>query len=533
MKLFKSLLLASATGLVAVSGASAADLGAKKPSPVEYVRACYNPLWGTSGGFIIPGTQTCLRVFGQARFDYGWVQQFSRSASASGWRGGMSVGLDAITPSEYGNVRAFAAIGAVYRSGNQFSGTNTRQGTAFAGNFPAATGSAGQTEINYTGFIQFAGFTMGRTASFFRTVGQPAEIIGLTWMSGPGNVTTIAYTAQLGNGFLATIALEDPTIRRFGVASRSGVASIAGNAFAAPVGAIVAPNSFAAAGFGVAPTVITGPLAASSPILNAAGYTAGNVNQIGNRMPNVIASLRVDQAWGSAELSGMLNEVGVVGNLLNEAGGRFTPGSRFGFAVNGALKINLPMLAAGSNLTLNGVYSEGNLSAVLSNGGGNLFQGINVGGLAVVTPDATVSQFGLGGGLRLTKAWGVTAGLQHFWTPTVSSAIFGSYAQVDVANVPLTLADSLRDFRLLTLGVNTVWQPVRGLNIALEGAWVRMDIQGRAYDVNKNVANVAVGGPAALLAPGATGCNIFTGVGCRVKGSDSQFQARLRVTRDF
>ncbi len=111
MKLFKSLLLASATGLVAVSGASAADLGAKKPSPVEYVRACYNPLWGTSGGFVIPGTQTCVRVFGQARFDYHFQQQFARGSAVVGFRGGAIVGLDAITPSEYGNVRAFAQVG--------------------------------------------------------------------------------------------------------------------------------------------------------------------------------------------------------------------------------------------------------------------------------------------------------------------------------------------------------------------------------------------------------------------------------------
>jgi hypothetical protein len=512
MKLFKSLLLASATGLVAVSGASAADLGAKKPSPVEYVRACYNPLWGTSGGFIIPGTQTCLRVFGQARFDYNYSQQFIRTASVSGYRGGMTIGLDAITPSEYGNVRAFATIGAVYRSGNQFSGTNIRQGTAFGGTFPTGTNSAGQTEINFSGFIQFAGFTLGRTSSFFRTVGQPSEIIGLTWMSGPGQVTTAAYTAQLGNGFLATIAIEDPTIRRFGITAQS-LAFQNGAVFSANVPAV---------------------LGALPGFFNPAGAPVNaNILQIGNRMPNVIASLRVDQAWGSAELSGILNEVGVVGNVpvFSPVAGAFagfaSPSTRYGFGVNAGLKINLPMIAAGDNLTLNAVYSQGNLSAALSNGLGNLNQAVNTGGVASLPVDATVSQ--ITGNLSLTTAWAVSAGFQHFWTPTLSSTIFGSYAHVDVRNQPVLVTDTLRDFTLLTLGLNTVWQPVRGLNIALEGAYVRQDVQGRMVDVNKN-SFFGQNGATGIAFPG---CNVVTGVGCRLKSNDAALTARLRITRDF
>ena len=59
MKLVKSLLLGSATALVAVSGASAADLGVKKPAAVEYVKVCNT--YG-AGFFFIPGSNTCLKV---------------------------------------------------------------------------------------------------------------------------------------------------------------------------------------------------------------------------------------------------------------------------------------------------------------------------------------------------------------------------------------------------------------------------------------------------------------------------------------
>ncbi|MDF2369224.1 MAG: porin [Rhizobiaceae bacterium] len=62
----KSLLLGSAAALFAVSGASAADaIIAAEPEPVEYVRVC--DAFGT-GYFYIPGTETCLKISGFARF---------------------------------------------------------------------------------------------------------------------------------------------------------------------------------------------------------------------------------------------------------------------------------------------------------------------------------------------------------------------------------------------------------------------------------------------------------------------------------
>lgn len=493
MKLFKSLLLASATGLVAVSGASAADLGAKKPSPVEYVRACYNPLWGTSGGFVIPGTQTCVRVFGQARFDYHWQQQFTRGAAPSGFRGGAIVGLDAITPSEFGNVRAFAQVGLVYRSGNQRTGTGTRQGTFVDGTFAGGLPAQGGTETVFSGFIQFAGFTMGRTASFFDPFFVP-EVIGNTFRSAPGNVNQIAYTAALGNGITATVAVEDPTPRRFPVVA--GLASF-NNGVVVPV----------------------------------------NVAQGGIAVPNFVAAVQVDQAWGSAKIAGALTNVRpnytVGGPLLVgfpapnvivpglAAGTGAIPSTKYGFAVMGALKINLPMLAAGDNFVITGAYGEGALSYIFSNQFGGSISGQTIGGYGPFVGDAIVDP--VTGGTKLTKAWAVAAGFQHFWTPTLSSTIFGSYAQYDqpgsnvgVFGAPfLGLANTnpARDSTFWSVGVNTIWQPVRGLNIAGEVAYLTIDPKGRLIDVNRSGG--IIGGVVAT------------------KGSESVWQARLRVTRDF
>ena len=67
MKLMKSLFLSSAAGLVAMSGAQAADLPLKGKA-VEYVKIC--SLYG-AGFYYIPGTDTCIKLGGYIRADMG------------------------------------------------------------------------------------------------------------------------------------------------------------------------------------------------------------------------------------------------------------------------------------------------------------------------------------------------------------------------------------------------------------------------------------------------------------------------------
>src|SRR6478672_4143247 len=65
MNMIKSLVLGSAAGLIAMSGAQAADLPVKAKA-VEYVRIC--SLYG-AGFFYIPGTDTCIKIGGYLRVD--------------------------------------------------------------------------------------------------------------------------------------------------------------------------------------------------------------------------------------------------------------------------------------------------------------------------------------------------------------------------------------------------------------------------------------------------------------------------------
>ena len=67
MNLTKSLILGSAAGLIAMSGAQAADLPVKAKA-VEYVKIC--SLYG-AGFYYIPGTDTCIKLGGYLRVDMG------------------------------------------------------------------------------------------------------------------------------------------------------------------------------------------------------------------------------------------------------------------------------------------------------------------------------------------------------------------------------------------------------------------------------------------------------------------------------
>jgi len=68
MKMVKSLLLVSAAGVVAVSGAQAADLPVKA-KPVEYVKVC--SLYG-AGFYYMPGTDICVKWGGYVRWQKSW-----------------------------------------------------------------------------------------------------------------------------------------------------------------------------------------------------------------------------------------------------------------------------------------------------------------------------------------------------------------------------------------------------------------------------------------------------------------------------
>ena len=81
MKMIRNVILGSAAGLVAMSGAQAADLPVKAKA-VEYVRIC--TLYGT-GFYYIPGTDTCIKLGGYLRAETVFNATISTPRTADSW----------------------------------------------------------------------------------------------------------------------------------------------------------------------------------------------------------------------------------------------------------------------------------------------------------------------------------------------------------------------------------------------------------------------------------------------------------------
>src|SRR5947209_11680979 len=233
MKMVKSLILGSAAGLVAMSGAQAADLPVKAKA-VEYVRVC--SLYG-AGFFYIPGTDTCIKLGGYVRVDMGVNTNnvFTGNYSAPGglgnrftnaytWRSREDLNIDTRTATEYGVVRTFFDATFTWTD-DSFSGSGTNAlGTVYSQ--LGATGSgvannatsgavAGGTLGVYYAFIQFAGFTIGKAVSPFSApwANYPGNLYDAL-VGGGGTITGVnqfVYTAQFGDAVSGTIGFQDPT----------------------------------------------------------------------------------------------------------------------------------------------------------------------------------------------------------------------------------------------------------------------------------------------------------------------------------
>jgi hypothetical protein len=398
MKMVKSLLLGSAAGLVAVAGAQAADLPVKA-KPVQYVKIC--SLYGV-GFYYIPGTDMCIKIGGWVRAEYGWGQNGNfawgwannnvnnRSTNNSDFRARGYITADARNQTEYGTVRGYIAVGL---SENEHGG-DVSASNAFSAN---------------RAFIQWAGFTFGRAQSFFDFYSSPATAYWGAYPSsdtGDGGWFVMAYTAQFGNGFSATIAAEAP--RRTQILNIDGLSP--------------------------------GWAAGSTSIAQSFAFPGGAYG--GFQTPDVVANLRIDQAWGSAQIMGALHVVNAQyydGNgVNNKASGH--PDDALGFAVGGGVKVNVPMIGQGDYFQMQVNYTQGALRYIFqtpnSNWGFAEGDHVTFGPLSDAVFGGSLAA-GTATDLELTTAWNVNAAYEHFWNPRWRTSLYGGYAQVsynDAAN---------------------------------------------------------------------------------------------------
>ncbi|SDR63370.1 Porin subfamily protein [Rhizobiales bacterium GAS113] len=544
-KFINSLLVGSVACLAAATGTQAADLATRKAAPVDYVRICavHGP-----GFFYIPGSDTCIRIGGRARFEYVYKQGYNKQDDLSSFRALGRIAVDARTQTDFGLLRAFVRVDFTRDSGSYFgSGSGQRDGSKItfqgsAGTFPSfsAADTAGnklQTGIFINrAFVQWGGVTAGRVQSFFDFYPDNDNWFGIR---GSDALTqALAYTYTFASGFSATLSIEDPKERQINpVAGFAAVASGGINP------AVATPN------FVINYPFIFSPFAA--PMLSPAG--AGSAINYAQRetIPDVVGVLRVDQGWGSAQLSGAFHRVSTSGSTVTNlsptnAGGLVAnplvpsvPGGYGavhgnGWAVQGGVKINLPSIATGDTLYLQAAYSKGDTNRSYVNWSfPSAYHGLadTIGGTTFSTYDGVV---GPSGHLTLTPAYSALFSFEHYWTPTIRQGLFVGGEHISYSGTIRTAAGyaagaacptclgtvttgngafynpystAYTGGTLYNIGSTLVWSPVKDLDIGVQAFYYRNEMAHRQFDVN-------------------------SGAGKLTKGDDS-WDYRLRISRDF
>ncbi|HZD88966.1 MAG TPA: porin [Pseudolabrys sp.] len=268
----------------------------------------------------------------------------------------------------------------------------------------ASNGGGGSGIDTYAnrGFIQWAGFTAGLADSFFDFYVTPAYSNQTNWLAsdvGGGGTLVFGYTAQFGNGMSATLAAEDTSDRR---------KAIIGDVYA------------------------------------------------GRQWPDIVGNLRIDQAWGSAQIMGALHQVR-----------GFTRGDEVGWAAGAGLKVNLPW-GHGDNVSMQAAYAKGALSysMALTGRAGGVNVSENGTDFGYMNLDDAVNT---GTSLELTESWSVVAGLMHHWNPEWNTSLYGGYGEVNFNGASAAaLGLGSPDWNFGQIASRTAWTPVKNLTFSVD-----------------------------------------------------------------
>ena len=458
-------LLSSAAVIMAVAGANAADLPSKKSAPATYVKIC--DAYG-AGFFYIPGTDTCVKLGGYVRAEYqytpgkatnniaglaatngksdfsGVISQNADAQSTTGYETRGRIDVDARTPTSMGAARTFVRLRLTSTSGiRNASPANglgyvqqDKSAAVTIGNSTAPGANGIQTGSGPTiesAMVQWAGFTFGVGPENYALM-PSFEYHSNPFTGFPNGMKQIAYTATLGGGISATVALEDMQDQN------------------------------------MAQVALDQPATAAE----------------------IVANLRLDQAWGFAAVHAMVgNDSLLTGSTsgLDAATGlaKFTAPaaapfvtgmSTYGnYAIGTTVSYKLPMIAAGDQVWLTANYAHGMLGAIMSAGAMN-----NVGSTSsdhrliggIVRVDANLVPIDGNGGVGVTNAWNVAGAFTHYWAPQWRSNVTAGYISISPPTSTLT-----------TWGKGTLWEvaggliysPVKDFDIGLEVQYANMKNQ--------------------------------------------------------
>jgi len=510
MKMVKSLLLVSAASIVAASGAQAADLPVKA-KPVEYVKVC--SLYG-AGFYYVPGTDICMKVGGYIRFQQDFGMGSNISAGPLNGAGGRMTRTDS---QDYAmRTRAVATFDT--RQQTAYGTLRTYLLMGFQQDSTVAPSTAPNVYMT-RGFVQLAGFTFGKATSFFDFVSTAAVAYnaGFNYAPDTGDAGQMvaAYTAQFGNGLSATISAEQS--RRVGTVNTEFQGS----------GANGASNY---------------NLASGNPNPdNLGGIPGGTTAGVG--LTDIVGNIRIDQAWGSAQVSAALHDAragyytSAANGAILESNGH--PDDKWGWAVSAGLRLNAPMIGPGDYFQGAVVYSEGAIkyAAVTPSGSAlNIWNGNSM-GFGFFEDGVFTNPGGVSPSVQLTTAWSVFASYEHFWTPSLRTSIYGSYIDVShnaagnaaictsfIGNGtgqtgnPFSTSDAAcnANWSSYTIGTRSQWNITKDLYVGLDVLYAKL-----------NSAQVNAAGTATLPAIGAKPAGVYA-----VQDQDA-WTATWRVQRDI
>ncbi|MEM1288869.1 MAG: porin [Pseudomonadota bacterium] len=359
MTLAKRLLLGSAAAVVATTGAQAADLGLPVAPAVDYVQIC--EVAGMTG-FILPGSDVCFDINGFARFQAEFFSDFIPNDGLDNtltflqergvddeynFEGVFELNFDARTMTEWGLLRGFIRI-------------------------DSTGGNNGDSNVLLQkAFIQIGGLTAGYTDSFFDPV-YTDYALGETDAADGGatDLALIGYAFSFGNGVTLLASLEEGPNRR---------------------------NGFAGLNPGAVPALVFGQLAGNDVFDND------------DSVPDFVAALLLEQAWGSAKLSGAIGELDP-NDIRSGPAGAVEIDSEFGYAIGASVEIGLPF----------GVDSVFGAFALYGHGM-NGYTG---------TPffDALIDA---SGDVKLTTTYSLGAGVEIGLTPQLDWELDAYYSHVD------------------------------------------------------------------------------------------------------
>jgi hypothetical protein len=508
MKMVRSVLLGSAAGLVAVTAGQAADLPVKA-QPVQYVKIC--SMYG-AGFYYMPGTDMCLKIGGWVRAEAtdhsnGSLtnglfagQQNNRDTNNLAVRARGYITADAREQTAYGVARGYIAVGL---SSNDLGTTGTEASNTFSAN---------------RAFVQWAGFTAGLGRSFFDFYNSAALNYRAGYMAqedtGDGGWWAWAYTANFGGGFSGTLSAEARRMTQV-------------------IGQSSTTNTFA----------VDGTL--------TSGATSG-LGYGGWQAPDIVGNLRVDQAWGNAQLMAAAHEVnapyygtGAAAASLSLAESNGHPSDQWGWAAGAGLHINLPMLGTADYIEGEVNYSQGaskydsNSEAanfIFTQGGSGGF-GLNTdcvyGG--AVTGGATT-----GTSCMLTTAWSAVLAWEHFWTPQWRQSFSGSYIAENYSSGANAVLCSLEgagagfgtgatatagcnnNWSYWTVGSRLQWDVTKSFYIGVEALYVKL-----------NSASTPGGVFPGAVAAGFDGVSTCGTTGNCAVANQSDWAFTLRMHKDF